>query len=832
MKDLKLLDKLSCHVILCLVLIITAVSTTQAGVISPQLQSALQNIAPDDEIPVIVTLSDRTDISKFKQKDKKLRRGLMIRALRQKAEQTQASYMSFLKGKKAKRIKKLWLINGMSFKAKAKVIKRLATLPGIESIVLDGVVQAPVTTLAAPSSVEWNINAINAPALWDMGYTGQGIVVANMDTGVDITHSDIGNKWRGGTNSWYDPNGEHPNTPYDPLSAGHGTQTMGLMVGGVVGETSIGVAHGAQWIAVKIFDDSGDAPYSSIHQGFQWLLDPDGDPNTNDAPDVVNNSWALDAVDVCINEFQPDIQALKAAGIAVVFAAGNSGDLGPSTSVSPSNNPESYATGSVDELNIIANSSSRGPSKCDGSSIYPEVVAPGVGVKTATVTGGIWPDAHTTVSGTSFAAPHVSGAMALLLNALPDITIAELEFALEQTALDLGVPGPDNNYGNGLIDVEGAYNLILANTSNDMVTVGDVNSNLSEDIAVLWIDLFSGSKYVYVKDGGDGSLIRKIVFNANYTPYDIVAIPDLNNNESQEIGVLGVHVGTGTVHIEIRDALTGGFIKNVWLSQNYTPYQCVVIPDDINDNGEPELGVLGVNVNTGVVRITIRDALSGGYVNNIWFPQEYTPYQCVVIPDGINGKPELGVLGVSVDTGAVRVAIRDALTGSYVKNVWFSQDYAPYQCVVIPDDINGNGEPELGVLGVNVNTGAVRVAIRDALTGSFIKNVWFSQNYTPYQFEVMSDTSGNLVSDIGVLGVDVNTGAVKVTIKDASTGVWLKNIHFDEGYMPQKMVVVRDIDINNMSELAILGKDRVSGNVQVQIEDSLSSAPIATIPIP
>ena len=198
-----------------------------------------------------------------------------------------------------------------------------------------------------------------------------------MDTGVDINHSDLLSRWRGGVNSWYDPNGEH-NTPSD--LNGHGTQSMGIMVGGSAGGSAIGVAPDATWIAAKIFNDAGEASLSSIHQGFQWLLDPDSDPLTDDAPDVVNNSWTLQNVNGCDNEFAADISALRASSIMVIFSAGNYGPS-PMTSVSPANNAEGFAVGAVDSTMTIANFSSRGPS-CDGS-LYPEVVAPGVNIKTS-----------------------------------------------------------------------------------------------------------------------------------------------------------------------------------------------------------------------------------------------------------------------------------------------------------------------------------------------------------------------------------------------------------------------------------------------------------------
>ncbi len=104
---MKCIDKVYYQIVLSLALIFTVTVTIQAGVVSPQLQSTLQDIAPESEISVIVTLSDRADIRQFKHKNRKLRRSLMIRALRGKAELTQAPCLAFLKNKKAKRVKKL-----------------------------------------------------------------------------------------------------------------------------------------------------------------------------------------------------------------------------------------------------------------------------------------------------------------------------------------------------------------------------------------------------------------------------------------------------------------------------------------------------------------------------------------------------------------------------------------------------------------------------------------------------------------------------------------------------------------------------------------------------
>jgi len=457
------------------------IHSADAGSIKPSLQETLQSLGPEDELPVIINLSDKARIDLISDKDKSVLRAKIIKALKDKADVTQGPLKAFLEMRKAKKIERLWIINGIATTVSTQLITEIADLPGVESVTLDSTVSAPVATYGTTASPEWNLSAIGAPELWNLGYTGQGIVIASMDTGVDVNHPDLQSKWRGGTNSWYDPNGQH-SAPYDV--SGHGTQTMGIMVGGNNGGTSIGMAPGAKWIAVKIFNDSGTATYSVIHSGFQWILDPDHNPATDDAPDVVNNSWGLDNINTCSSEFQPDIQALRASDIAVVFAAGNSGPYS-STSISPANNPGSFAVGATDYLNTIAYVSSRGPSACDGS-IYPEVVAPGVNIRTTDLTfGGVIPNSYATVSGTSFAAPHVSGTMALLLGAFPELGVQNLEAALLASAADLGVAGADNAYGYGLINALAAYNYINASAEMPPVAVNDSYSTAEDTILAI-----------------------------------------------------------------------------------------------------------------------------------------------------------------------------------------------------------------------------------------------------------------------------------------------------------------------------------------------------------
>jgi bacillopeptidase F len=389
-------------------------------------------------------------------------RATLIQALRQRSarDQQRARQLLTVAGVSSR---ELWMVNALALEASPQLIARLAALPEVAEVRLDRLVRLPVRPAAeavsgvSPAAAHWNLEAIGAPALWSRGLTGAGVVVASVDSGVDLAHADLAAAWRGGSNSWFDPNGQHA-TPFD--AEGHGTGTLGVILGRNSGS---GVAPGASWIAVKIFDDVGMAFNSRIHQGFQWLLDPDGNPATDDAPDIVNNSWGFEEdsglCDQLAREFQPDVQALKAAGIAVVFAAGNTGPAAGS-SVSPGNYAESLAVGAVDPLLQLPAFSARGPSACDGR-IYPDLVAPGVAIQTPDLTsGGLFPNALQTVSGTSFAAPHLAGVMALLLSdpARPAPPLAELETALKRSATDLGPSGADNGFGHGLVNALAAYN--------------------------------------------------------------------------------------------------------------------------------------------------------------------------------------------------------------------------------------------------------------------------------------------------------------------------------------------------------------------------------------
>jgi len=470
----------------------------RAAVLEPELARWLQSKETGEAVPVIVTVPHTTDPSDFRNGDRHLRRARLLRALYQEAAGSAAKVARFAEERGATRVTLLWAAHAVALSADPELLRSLAAFPDVESIRRDARVRLfpeprragtvhgerpgfparPKPRVAyahagsATQLLDWtgfattweqsavaapperNLVTIKAPDLWTLGFSGQGVVVASLDTGVDVNHPDLAAQYRGGSNSWFDPYGEHP-TPAD--LDGHGTHTMSVIVGRDHGGTVIGVAPNARWIAAKVFNDAGYSRESFLHQSLQWVLDPDGDPETDDAPDIVNLSWSIAGPNVCNQHFQDELDLLRSSDIAVVIAGGNSGPSA-STSISPANNPGTLSVGSVSPTLTVSTFSSRGPSAC-GHGNFPAIFAPGEEVRVADLSFGGMP-VYKTVTGTSFAAPHVAGALALLMSAAPTIPLSVLESALKATTVSVEQHDSQAPKGAGLIDTLAAYQAV------------------------------------------------------------------------------------------------------------------------------------------------------------------------------------------------------------------------------------------------------------------------------------------------------------------------------------------------------------------------------------
>jgi bacillopeptidase F len=476
-------------------LLLTAAPPARAGSLSPDLAAALESLPAGEELAVIAFLGGAPRIPSLGTRGSATDRTRAIADFTQAGRASLGSIESIIASFGGTRVKRLILAHALAFRGNEAAILAVTGLSEVRQVALDAVIRLPeepaplrAQPMAPAGQAEpgWNLALVGASKMWSRRITGSGVVLAVVDTGVDAQHPDLAPAYRGGGNSWYDPYGQHP-TPYDGSTSGHGTGVAGLASARYTGGERVGMAPGASWIAVKIFDDTGAANLSDIALGYDWLLDPDRDQATDDAPGIVNNSWdftTADDIGACRDVFASTITTFKALGIMMVFAGGNAGP-GPGTSLSPANNPGALAVGHVGADTVISSQSSRGPSACDGR-LYPDLVAPGEQTPALNVPGVRTTDKsfggyafYADRTGSSFAAPHVAGAAALLRSALPSASLDQVEAALLTSAVDLGEAGPDNVYGQGLLDVGKAYDLLLDATG---ACRGDINLDGRADL--------------------------------------------------------------------------------------------------------------------------------------------------------------------------------------------------------------------------------------------------------------------------------------------------------------------------------------------------------------
>ncbi|WP_246001734.1 S8 family serine peptidase [Allorhizocola rhizosphaerae] len=358
------------------------------------------------------------------------------------------------------RYRPYYLVNGIMVTGGPETRAWLALRDDVDRVLLDQRLRPlprPIPAsrgdvTAPPDRPQWNVQMVGATQAWDQGHTGRGIVVGGSDSGADLEHPALRGNFRGGDDSWFDA-WNNSRTPSD--RNGHGTHTLAT----AVGRQNVGVAPDAQWIACANLDRGLGSP-SLYLDCLQFMLAPfphGGDPFTDGrparAPHVLTNSWGCPPVEGCDYEtMRPATDALAAAGIAFVAAAGNEGDRCGSINDPPAPDPAAFTVAAVNEAGQVAPFSSRG----QPASGKPDISAPGDEVLSA-MPGGT----YARQSGTSMATPHVAGVIALLWSARPAL-VGDLDATyrlLEDTAEPVvGTPtcGDDEDAGAGIVNAMAA----------------------------------------------------------------------------------------------------------------------------------------------------------------------------------------------------------------------------------------------------------------------------------------------------------------------------------------------------------------------------------------
>ncbi|MFZ4632776.1 MAG: S8 family peptidase [Saprospiraceae bacterium] len=460
---------------------------------APELLAAFDRNSTIDLLVVFQQQADVADARYVRGKNEKAQ--WVFDKLQQTAQSTQSKALHILRQHNAA-ANSLFVVNAIAVKeADAALAQALAALPEVARLSPDPWIELDLLPTETPNAatnrnaVEWGIARINAPSVWAMGYTGQGITVGGADTGYYWVHPALQPHYRGwdtltGTANhaynWFDgvfdksplnadslnPCGFRSQQPCDDGS--HGTHTMGTMAGDDGLGNQVGVAPGAQWIGCRNMERNWGRP-STYLNCFEFFLAPTdvegNNPKPDRAPQVINNSWYCSddegCTDVGVNDLlRLAVVNLKASGVFVVVSNGNFGSGCVTANIPPAYFEESFSVGSIKINDTISGFSSRGPITIDSSfRVKPNVSAPGTDVRSSVPNGG-----YDSFSGTSMAGPHVVGLVALVLSAAPELAgeVELLETIIEETArpkfdgpncFDNNADDyPNNTYGFGIVD--------------------------------------------------------------------------------------------------------------------------------------------------------------------------------------------------------------------------------------------------------------------------------------------------------------------------------------------------------------------------------------------
>ncbi|HEC79344.1 MAG TPA: T9SS type A sorting domain-containing protein [candidate division WOR-3 bacterium] len=467
--------------------------------IDPLLDDIITNSSTEDFIPVFVMLAKQLNpdylIPRAEQMPKPDRRRFVIDECQRLANEDQRSLLLYLKGKekegKVRDIVSQWTTNTICFKAKPEVIREVAYREDVweigysEPLQIIGVqeVEEPTYehidfTAEDGREICWGVAKINADDVWNtLGYTGSGVIVGHMDSGVNYNHTDLNDHMWDGSGAGYPNHGyDFSNNDNDPMDDdGHGTQTAGIVAGDGTSGSNTGVAPDAQIMALKIYPGTNN----EMGQAIQFAL--------NHNADLLSCSIGWEDPSSSIKDWcRGQSNTVYAAGIVWCNAAGNGRSVPPYGHYtvpqdinSPADcpgpwyapnggNSASIAVGATDQTDNIASWSSYGPTQWNTTGyndypyppglIKPDLAAPGVGVKSLDHATNNGYDSG--INGTSFAQPHVAGTVALMLERNPALTPRQIDSLLQTTALDIETSGRDTLSGNGRIDALQAVNAI------------------------------------------------------------------------------------------------------------------------------------------------------------------------------------------------------------------------------------------------------------------------------------------------------------------------------------------------------------------------------------
>ncbi|HSW10839.1 MAG TPA: S8 family serine peptidase [Bacillota bacterium] len=444
-------------------------------IIHPDLRAQIERAevaiaVADQQVTALVWLSVAPDLQAIK-----FNTSAVVAALQETAAASQSPILRYIEAEGGEVLNTFWIANLILMRGTPQLIGELTGFEAVAQILPNFTVSAPEPAPAAaavpPTAVTWGLERIRAPGAWGMGIRGEGALVAVLDTGVAITHPDLAGKmatdnpadphFPGGWMEFDGAGNRVSSFPHDTST--HGTHVTGTVLGGAAGGTAIGVAPAARHMHGLVIPGGGGT-FAQVAAGMQWAIAPVdrfGNPAGRPA-DIVNMSLgATGHHSVMITP----VRNLFFAGIFPAISIGNAGD---GLTGSPGNVFEAVGVGATDINDNVATWSSGAvvsrtawidpPPEWPDTWVKPDISAPGVDVLSAHPGGGYF-----TGSGTSMAAPHVAGTVALMLSADPTLTVTEVLGVLRETSFwddRHGPARPNTRFGWGRIDALAAVELV------------------------------------------------------------------------------------------------------------------------------------------------------------------------------------------------------------------------------------------------------------------------------------------------------------------------------------------------------------------------------------
>ncbi|WP_319471173.1 S8 family serine peptidase [uncultured Trichococcus sp.] len=379
------------------------------------------------------------------------------------------------------------IIPAVSGRLPAKAIEALKNNPQVEVVEPDYLVQALEYSAENELGNSWGAEHINADAALAAGYSGEGVKVAVLDSGVNFNHADLSDNFVFSANELgYDfvSDDFFPEDVY-----GHGTHVAGILAAASNDFGVVGVAPNAQIVALRVLDNNGEGTASTIIEALQWIQ------NYNAAhPDspirITNNSYGTGANS---SQLEAAFDVLASSGVLHIGSAGNEG-----SAAGNGNNvgyPAKY--GSVVAVAAVDKNNQRASFSSTGSDV--EIAAPGVAVLSTWKDGvnllgpqpfsfaGYAGEYFIEANGTSMASPHVAGVAALLMSSDPSYTAEEVRNKMNQTALDLGDAGKDKLYGYGVVDASSALGIGLVTNKPPVAYDQTVDTTQNTSVAITLI---------------------------------------------------------------------------------------------------------------------------------------------------------------------------------------------------------------------------------------------------------------------------------------------------------------------------------------------------------